>query len=142
MYIERDIKNPWYIYTVENCGCGCGCGWVHSLSHVQLTLCNPMDYNPPGSSVHGVFQARKVEWVAISYSRGSSQSWDRVCVSCIDGILYYCITWEAHGGILLSYKKKMPFAATWMNLEITILSQTKRNIICHLYVASKKNDIN
>ena len=55
----KDIKNPWYIYTVKNCVCGCG--WVHSLSHVQLTLCNPMDYNPPRSSVHGVFQARKVE---------------------------------------------------------------------------------
>jgi len=39
-------------------------------------------------------------------------------------------------------KRKCHFAATWMNLEITILSQTKRNIICHLYVASKKNDIN
>ena len=40
---------------------------------VQLcpTLCNPMDYSPPGSSVHGIFQARVLEWVAISFSRGS-----------------------------------------------------------------------
>ena len=36
-----------------------------------LTLCNPMDCSPPGSSVHGVFQARILEWVAISYSRES-----------------------------------------------------------------------
>ena len=33
-----------------------------------LTLCNPMDCNPPGSSVHGIFQARILEWVAISFS--------------------------------------------------------------------------
>ena len=38
-----------------------------------LTLCDPMDYSPPGSSVHGIFQARILEWVATSFSRGSSQ---------------------------------------------------------------------
>ena len=38
-----------------------------------LTLCNPMDCSPPGSSVHGTFQARILEWVAISLSRGSFQ---------------------------------------------------------------------
>ena len=37
------------------------------------TLCNPMDYSPPGSSVHGILQARILEWVAISFSRGSSE---------------------------------------------------------------------
>ena len=53
-----------------------------------LTLGNPMDYNPPGSSVHGILQARTLEWVAIPSSRGSSQPRDRTqvsCVSCIDG---------------------------------------------------------
>ena len=47
-----------------------------------------MDCSLPGSSVHGVFQARILEWVAISYSRGSSQPRDRTslsCVSCIAG---------------------------------------------------------
>ena len=33
-----------------------------------LTLCDPMDYSPPGSSVHGILQARILEWVAISFS--------------------------------------------------------------------------
>ena len=37
------------------------------------TLCEPMDCSPPGSSVHGIFQARILEWVSISFSRGSSQ---------------------------------------------------------------------
>ena len=37
------------------------------------TLCDPMDCSPPGSTVHGIFQAGILEWVAISFSRGSSQ---------------------------------------------------------------------
>ena len=43
---------------------------VKSLSRVQL--CDPMDCSPPGSSIHGIFQARILEWVAISFSRRSS----------------------------------------------------------------------
>ena len=35
-------------------------------------LCDPVDYSPPGSSVHGILQARILEWVTISFSRGSS----------------------------------------------------------------------
>ena len=38
-----------------------------------LTLCDPTDCSPPGSSVHGIFQARILEWVAVPFSRGSSQ---------------------------------------------------------------------
>ena len=37
-----------------------------------LTLCNPLDRSPPGSSVHGIFQTRILEWVAMPSSRGSS----------------------------------------------------------------------
>ena len=44
-----------------------------------------MDYSPPGSSVHGILQARRLEWVAISFFRGSSQPRDRTRVSCIAG---------------------------------------------------------
>ena len=40
------------------------------------TLCDPMDYSLPGSSIHGIFQARLLEWVAISFSRGSSHPGD------------------------------------------------------------------
>ena len=50
-----------------------------------LTLCDPMDCSLPDSSVHGIFQARILEWVAISFSRGSSQPRDRTQVSCIAG---------------------------------------------------------
>ena len=48
-------------------------------------LCDPMDYSLPLSSIHGIFQARVLEWVAISFSRGSSQPRDRTWVSCIVG---------------------------------------------------------
>ena len=47
------------------------------------TLCDPMDYSLPGSSVHGISQARILEQVAISFSRGSSQSRDQTWVSCV-----------------------------------------------------------
>ena len=50
-----------------------------------LTLCNPMDCSLPGSSVHGIFQARILEWIAISFSRGSSRPRDRTQVSHIVG---------------------------------------------------------
>ena len=49
------------------------------------TLCDPMDWSLPGSSVHGSFQARALKCVAISFSRGSFQLWDRTEVSCIAG---------------------------------------------------------
>ena len=55
------------------------------LSHLCLTLCSPINYSLPGSSVHGIFQARILEWIAISYSRGSSQLRNWTGVSCIAG---------------------------------------------------------
>ena len=55
------------------------------VSQLCLTLCDPMDCNPPGSSVYEIFQARILEWVAIFFSRGSSQPRDRTQVSCTAG---------------------------------------------------------
>ena len=53
-----------------------------------LTLCNPMDCSPPGSSIHGIFQARILEWIAILFSRASFQPRDRTQVLHITGRLY------------------------------------------------------
>ena len=53
-----------------------------------LTLCNPMNCRPPVFSVHGILQARILEWVAMSFSRGYSwpRDWTPVfCVSCTEG---------------------------------------------------------
>ena len=59
--------------------------FITICSDAQLcpTLCNPTDYSPPGSSVHGILQARILDWVAISFSRGSSLPRDQTWVSCI-----------------------------------------------------------
>ena len=53
------------------------------------TLCDPMDYSLPGSSVPGIFQARVLEGLAISFSRGSSPPRDRTWVSHIVGRHFY-----------------------------------------------------
>ena len=50
-----------------------------------LTLCNPMDYSQPGSSVHGILQARILQWIAMPSSRGSSQPRNQTRVSCAAG---------------------------------------------------------
>ena len=55
------------------------------VAHPCLTLCDPVDCSPPGSSVHGILQASILEWVAISFSRGSSQPRDRTQISHIAG---------------------------------------------------------
>ena len=69
------------------------CVYVCVYTQSCQILCDPIDCSPPGSSVHGIFQVRILDWVAISYSRGSSQPRDQThisCVSCIGRqILYY-----------------------------------------------------
>ena len=55
-----------------------------------------MDFSPPGSSVNGISQARILEWVAISFSKGSSQPRYQTCISCFGRrILYLLATREA-----------------------------------------------
>ena len=56
--------------------------YAQRLSRVQL--CNPMDCSPPGSSAHEIFQARLLECVAISFSKGSLLPRDRTWVYCIE----------------------------------------------------------
>ena len=65
------------------------------------TLCNPMGCSLPGSSIHGIFQARVLEWVAISFFRGSSWPRDRTQVFCIAG-RHFTIwaTWEIHSAAI------------------------------------------
>ena len=88
--------------------------WVHAQS--CPTLCEPKDCSLPGSSVHGILQARILEWVAISFSRGSSQprDWARVSWSGRQ-IPYHCTTWEAHGSPIphREYNEEPPAAQLW-----------------------------
>ena len=76
--------------------CFGSCYYQFNISHMQVikesesevsqlcpTLCDAMDSSLPSSSVHGIFQAIVLEWIAISFSRGSSQPRDRTQVSFI-----------------------------------------------------------
>ena len=73
--------------------------WV-IVAQSCLTLCNPMGCSLPGFSVHGIFQAIVLEWIAISFSRGSSRPRDRTWVSHITGRLFTIwATKEASGPI-------------------------------------------
>ena len=77
-------------FSVCLCVCVCACSVAQSDS---------MDYSLPDSAVHGNFQARILEWVAISYSRVSFWPRDQTHISCISCIgrlvVYHCATWEA-----------------------------------------------
>ena len=76
-------KHDWYVLIV-----------VQSLGHVKL-FCSTVDYSQPGSSVRGISQARILEWVSISFSRGSSWLRDGTHVSCMSRrILYHWAMWE------------------------------------------------
>ena len=72
-----------------------------------LTLCEPMDYSPPGSSVHGILQASLLEWVAVPFSRGSSQPMDWTHISGTAGKFFTiwatreATLWESSGGSLI-----------------------------------------
>ena len=69
---------------------------VKSLSSVR-TLCNPVDCSPPGSSIHGILQARILEWTAIPFSRGSSWLRDQTRVSCFAGRFFTIWTTMGRG---------------------------------------------
>ena len=94
--------------------------FIHTyiLSHVRL--CNSMDCSLPGSSVHGILQARILEWVAISFSRGSSWPRDQTCVSCIGRQILYHLS---HLGELV---QQFPKCASWTS-SIGITWELVRN---------------
>ena len=65
------------------CVCVCVCVYQGAYAQMCLTLYDPMDYSPLGSSVHGLLQARILESVAISFSRASSRPRDQTRISCL-----------------------------------------------------------
>ena len=76
LFILTELRNIW-VYG------GGGGGLV--VNCVQLVSCDPVKGSLTGSSVHGIFQARILEWFAISFSKGSCQLRDQIRVSCIAG---------------------------------------------------------
>ena len=97
------IKEWIWIPILSHCSMSYAC--LHAKSFPScLVLCNSMDCNPPGSSVHGILQARILERVAISFFRRSFLSRDQTRVSIIGRwILYHWVTQEALRLLLLLY---------------------------------------
>ena len=88
------------------------------------TLCNPMDYSLLGSSVHGIFQARVLEWVAISFSRGSSWPRDRTQVSHTVGRRY----------TIWATREVLPLWSAHLNLSHTFVER----VVCSFLTASRE----
>ena len=82
---------------------------MHAKSlQLCLTLCNPMDCSPPGSSVLGILQTRILEWVAMPSSRGSSQPRDLTCVSYVSCISRRVLYHQHHlGSPIFKYSLKV-----------------------------------
>ena len=83
---------------------------VWSVSQSRPILCGSMDYSLPGFSAHGINLSRILEWDAISYSRGSSQTRDQTCVPCVPALASGFFTsntnWEAYIPTLEYLKEK------------------------------------
>ena len=77
------------------CVCVCAHACEQSVSRSCPTLWDPMGYSPPCSSVQRIFQAKILEWVAISISKGFPRPRDQTCISCIGRqTLFHCIIWD------------------------------------------------
>ena len=111
--------------------CVCSVAHLRACKSLKLcpTLCGPVDCSLPGSSAHGIFQARILEWVAISYSGGSFGPKGQTqvfCVSCIGKrILYHWVTGEA---LLITttriMNKSLPLNAGSVFMHFTFLPHT------------------
>ena len=107
------------------------CSYFCLYAQLCLIPRDPMNCSPPGFSLHEIFQTRTLEWVAISYSRGSSlpREWTHIpCISCnIRWIIDQCTTWKAHFALdnyllkHLKMRKKYIFIFTFILIIIRIL---------------------
>ena len=101
----------------------------------DTTYCDPIDCSLPGSSVHGIFQARVLEWVAISFSRGSSQSKDRTRVSCIAGRCFTIwATREAQEIYIYIYIHTHIYTYIYTHTHIYTYIYTHTHIYIHIYI--------
>ena len=92
-------------------------GWLSVLvTQTCLTLCDPLNYSLPGSSVHPILQTRIMEWVAIPFSRGSSQLGDWIWVSLTTG--GYLMIWATTEALRLTkdlyWKGRQVSCSVWL----------------------------
>ena len=108
------------------------------------TLCDPIDCSPPGSSVHGLFQARLLEWAALSSSRGSSWSRDQTDLLYLllgRHILYHGTTFSTRHLILCPYSNGKTTKADMFSLNTFKTWLTPKLIlILHVHILMKLKD--
>ena len=128
------MANILSIYDSDVCVCVCVC------AQSGLTLSNPMDYSPPDSSIHGIFQARIPELVAISHSRGSSRHRDQTCISYVScmGRQFFTTsaTWEAPrqwqssaSEALLIFTSSLASPPTWSFICLSVTSALNSQLL-------------
>ena len=106
--------------------------WASKVTQSCLTLCDPMGSSLPGSLVHGILQARILKWVAISFSKGSSQPRDQTQVSCIvDRRFTVWATGEVQAteGTLYKFDTKFVKGLLWK--KRTVIQKTNEQKVCH-----------
>ena len=98
------------------------------IAQLCPTLCEPMDYSPPGSSVHGILQARILEWIARLFSRESSWPRDGTQVSHIAGrLITVWATWEALGKLKMLIAQLCP--TLWEPVDYSPPASAVREIL-------------
>ena len=114
----------------------CSCVWMLKSLLLCQTLCDPMDYSPPGSSVHGILQARILKWVAMPSSRGSSWPRDWTCVSLhCRQILYHWATGEAKfSSYTLAKTETMKDWTLKQVRHFFVLENILQNIVFHINI--------
>ena len=110
-----------------------------------LTLCDPVDCSPPGFSVHGILQVGILEWVAISFSRGSSCPRDQThisCICCISRLILYYRAEKPRDSLeeevvshssILAWKIPMNGGAWWATVHVVTKSQTRLRDSLHIF---------
>ena len=79
---------------------------------------SPMDCSPPGSFLHGILQARILEWVAIPFSRGSSRSRDQSWISCIAGRFF--TVWATREALFPLKERNSATVCLWCHSSVTL----------------------
>ena len=111
-YVNAVYCHPAHLTYMQ---CECESESESEVTQSCPTLCDPVDYSPPGSSVHGILQTRILEWVAISFSSGSSQLRDQAQVSRIAGRRFnFCATREACICRVYVYAEYIPVYAEYI----------------------------
>ena len=100
--------------------------YMYRKKESEVPQCNTMDYSLPGFSIYGIFQARVLEWVAISFSRGSAQPRDWTLVSCIVDRCFYCLS---HQGRYYICREREQVENNWEHRELVKESEVTQSCL-------------